>query len=132
MSPTKRQKSTKEVGSSSQAPPRPQRTSRTSINMRARGNIPHPLGLTNPDHIARYNFLNERIVIATRYNDEDLLARLGLLDDIRWLFARGGMSHFLEIKQHTYKDLTIEFLSTLHIEVNRGPQCQAEYILFYL
>jgi len=74
MSPTKRQKSTKEVGSSSQAPPRPQRTSRTSINVRARGNIPHPLGLTNPDDIVRFNCLNERTVVATRYYDEDLLA----------------------------------------------------------
>ena len=60
------------------------------------------------------------------------MARLGLLDDILWLFARGGMSHFLEIKEYTYKDLTIEFLSTLHTEITKGPQCQAEYILFYL
>ena len=56
---------------------------------------------------------------------------MGLLDDIRWLFARGGLSNFLEIKEHTYKDLTIEFLGTLHIKVTRGPQCQAEYIAFY-
>jgi len=40
--------------------------------------------------------------------------------------------HFLEIKEHTYQDLTLEFLSTLHAEVTRGPQCQAGYISFYL
>jgi len=74
MTPTKRQRSTKEVGSSSQAPPRPQRTSRTSTKVRARGNIPHPLSLTNFDHIASYNCLNEHIVVATRYYDEALLA----------------------------------------------------------
>jgi len=66
--PTKRQRSTKEVGSSIQAPRQPQRTSRT---MCARGN---PLGLRHPDHVARNNCLNECIVVATRYYDEELLA----------------------------------------------------------
>ena len=47
--------------------------------MHARGNIPQPLGLTHPDHVARYNYLNDRMVVATRYYDEDLLARLGML-----------------------------------------------------
>jgi len=93
MLPTKRQRSTKEVGSSSQAPPQPQRTSRTSTNAHARGNIPHPLVLTHPDHVARYNCLNEHMVIATRYYDEELLAWLGMLHDIRWLFARGGIGY---------------------------------------
>jgi len=55
-----------------------------------------------------------------------------MLDDIRWLFARGGMRHFLEIEEYTYWDLTLESLSTLHVEVTRGPQCQARYISFYL
>jgi len=94
MAPNKRQMSTKEVGSSSQAPPPPQQTTWTSTTMHARGNIPHPVGLTHPDHFARYNCLNERVVAATRYYDEDMLARLGILDDIRWLFARGGMALF--------------------------------------
>jgi len=82
MAPNKRQRSTKEVGSSSQTPPRPQRTYRTSTNAHARANIPHPLSLTHPNHVARYNLLNEGMVIATRYYDEDLLDRLGILDDI--------------------------------------------------
>ena len=88
--------------------------------------------MTHPDHVARYNCLNEHVVVATRYYDEDLLARLGMLGDLRWLFTRGGMSHFLELKEHTYRDLTLEFLSTLHVEVTRGPQGQAGYTLFYL
>jgi len=87
MAATKRQRSIKEVGSSSQALIRPQRTSRTSTNVRAQGNNPNPLGLTNPDHVVRYNCLNERMVVATRYYVEKLLARLGMLNDIRSLFA---------------------------------------------
>ena len=71
------------------------------------------------------------MVVATRYYGEELLARLGMLDDIRWLFSRGGMGHLWELKEHTYRDLTLEFLSTLYVKVIRGPQCQAGYILFY-
>ena len=55
-----------------------------------------------------------------------------MLEDIPWLFARGNMGHVLEIKEHTHRDLTLEFLSALHVEVTRGPQCQAEYMSFYL
>ena len=100
--------------------------------MRARGNIPYPLGLTHPDHVARYNCLNKHMVVATRYYHEELLARLGILDDIVWLFVKGSMGHFLKSKEHTYRNLTLEFLSTFHVEVTRGPQCQAGYISFYL
>jgi len=132
MTPTKGQRSIKEVGSSSQAPSRPQRTTWASTNARAQGNIPHPLSLTNRDHVARYNCLNERMVVVIWYYDEELLARLGMLDDIRWLFARDSVGHYIEIKEHTYRNLTLEFLGTLHIEVTRGPQCQARYISFYL
>ena len=45
---------------------------------------------------------------------------MGLLEDIRWLFARGGISQFIEIKDHTYHDLTLKFMSTLHVEVTSG------------
>jgi len=103
-----------------------------STNVCAGGNILCPLSLTHHDHITRYNYLNEHVVVATRYYDEDLLARLGILDDIHWLFARGGMSHFSELKEHAYMDLTSEFLGTLHVEVTREPQCQVGYIQFYL
>ena len=44
----------------------------------------------------------------------------------------GGMRHFIKINEHTYRDLTSEFLSTLHVEITCGPQCQAGYIFFYL
>jgi len=65
MAPTKRQRSLKEVGSSSQVPSWPQWTSRISTNARTHGNVPYPPGLTNPDHVARYNYSNECMIIAT-------------------------------------------------------------------
>ena len=42
------------------------------------------------------------------------------------------MGHFSEIRDHTYRDLTLEFLSTLHVEVTSDPRCQEGYIFFYL
>ena len=49
---------------------------------------------------------------------------MGLLEDMRWLFARGGMGQFIEMKDHTYRDLTLEFLSTLRVEVTSAAQCE--------
>jgi len=72
------------------------------------------------------------MIVATQDYDEELLACFGMLDDIRWLFTQDGMRHFIEIKEQTYRDLTMEFLCTLHVKVTRGPQCQAGYISFYL
>jgi len=48
------------------------------------------------------------------------LGHLGLLDDIRWLFAWGGEGHFIEMKEHAYRDLTLEFMSTLYVKVTQG------------
>ena len=60
------------------------------------------------------------------------MIRLGLFGDIHWLFARGGMDQFLEIRNHTYRYLTIEFLSALHVQVTSSPCSQEGYISFYL
>jgi len=65
--------------------------------------------------------LSSKIIIVTQYFDEDLLTSLGLLDDVRWLFAHGGMGKFLETRDQTYYDLTLEFLRTLNVEVAGGP-----------
>jgi len=86
----------------------------------------------NPTHIECYNCLSSHSVVATRCYDENLLVQMGLLEDIRWLFAWSGMEHFIERKDHTYRDFTLQFLSTLHVKVTSGAQCQEGYISFYL
>jgi len=40
-----------EARTSSQTPQRAPQSSQTSTTMRTRGNVPHPLGLANLDHI---------------------------------------------------------------------------------
>jgi len=57
---------------------------------------------------------------------------MGLLDNISGLFTRGGVGQFIEIKDHTYRDFTLEFLSTLHVKVTSGAHCQEGYISSYL
>jgi len=47
------------------------------------------------------------------------------------LHGVGAKAFFIEMKVHIYRDLTLEFLSTLHVEVTRGPQHQAGYIFCY-
>jgi len=108
MAPKKRTKIIQEAGTSSQALPQVRRATRTS-SASARGNNPHPLGLVNPSHIECFNNLSSRFVVATRYYDKELLVQMSLLEDIRRLFARGGMGQFIDMKEHTYRDLTLEF-----------------------
>jgi len=66
----------------------------------------------------------------------ELLWQLVIMTRNCWMiyggYLHGGIGHFIEMKEHTYQDLTLEFLGTLHVEVARGRKCQAGYILFYL
>ena len=82
MEPKKKVRTIKEVGTPSQAPKRAPQTCLTPTNARNQDNFPNPLGLTNSDHIATYNVLSSKLVVATCYYDEDLLIQLGLLDCI--------------------------------------------------
>ena len=127
MAPNKRTQTTQGAGTLSQAL---QQASQTSINARNQGNLRNSLGLTNPEHVARYNALSIKLIIATWYINKGLLTSLGLLDDICWLFTRGGIGHFLETRDHTCGDVTLEKLSILNIEVISTPQCQEGYISF--
>jgi len=54
------------------------------------------------------------------------------MDDLHWLVAQGGFGQFLEARDRTYHDLTLKFLSTLHVEVISVPYYQEGYISFYL
>ena len=42
------------------------------------------------------------------------------------------MRQFINTRDHTYKNLTLEFLSTLPPEVTRGLRCQERYISLFL
>jgi len=42
------------------------------------------------------------------------------------------MGQFIETRDHTYRYLTLGFLSTLYVEVTSELRCQEEYIPFCL
>ena len=110
----------------------PSRTSWTSTSKRTQGNTPLPLGLTHFGDIACYTCLISALVVATYFYDKDLLAQLGLLDDIRWLFTLVGRVNLLKWKTIHIGTSPLKFLSTLHVEVTRGPWCQKGHLLFFL
>jgi len=58
--------------------------------------------------------------------------QLRLLDDIIWLFARGGMGEFIEMEDQTYKDLTLTFFRTLHMEGTGALNVRGLYIILFL
>ena len=123
MASKKETRTRQEAETSSQAPQWAPRNSCISIAIRNWGNIPHPLDLTNPEYITRYNALNSKLLVAARYYNEDVLSCFKLLDDIHQLFARGRMGQFLEITDHAYPGVSLEFLSTLHVEVMSDLRC---------
>lgn len=54
------------------------------------------LRFNSSDHIAKYNCLSSRVIVATRYYGEELSNQLRLLNDIWWLFVRGQIRQFIE------------------------------------
>ena len=76
--------------------------------------------------------LSNRQILITKYYDDELLNQMGLLDYIRWSFARGIIGQFIGLRDHTYCNLTLEFLSDLHVDIIQGSRCQEGYISFYL
>ncbi|KAL8517030.1 hypothetical protein ACS0TY_015313 [Phlomoides rotata] len=49
----------------------------------------------------------------TRYLDEDCIEALGIKDDVHELFGNIGWNEFMVIKKPTYRELTMEVLSTI-------------------
>jgi len=45
-------------------------------------------------------------------------------------YCTGGIGYLIEMKEHTYQDLTLEFMSTLHIELTRGPNVKWDTLHF--
>ncbi|KAJ1406078.1 hypothetical protein SESBI_25333 [Sesbania bispinosa] len=70
----------------------------------------------------RYDNLVKRKIVTTRYFDENALATLGLLDEVKWLIDRVGWNQFLTIKSPSYEKLSLEFLSSVEAKVLYGGE----------
>ena len=56
----------------------------------------------------------------TRYPYYETLAQLGLLEDVQHLFEKWHLETLMSYSYASYKEETIEFLSTLQVEMYEG------------
>ncbi|CAL0313322.1 unnamed protein product [Lupinus luteus] len=61
-----------------------------------------------------------------------VLDTIGFRDDFDRLLARVGWSTFMIVRDLTYAELTIEFLSFLEAEILQGPHTIAGWMIFML
>uniref|UniRef100_A0A803M5N8 Arabidopsis retrotransposon Orf1 C-terminal domain-containing protein n=1 Tax=Chenopodium quinoa TaxID=63459 RepID=A0A803M5N8_CHEQI len=74
----------------------------------------------------------KRGVVATRYGDLDTLTTLHIEDDIRWLFDNVRMGNLLMTKFPTSQRATLEFLSSLKVQLFPNPSSGETKITFRL
>ena len=80
-------------------------------------NVEHPfLQFDNPDHIDRFERLKVKPFEPNRRIHWPTLEQLGLAGRIRLLIDQSGWGNFFEIHEPTYRELTLEFLSTYELD----------------
>ncbi|CAJ2633365.1 unnamed protein product [Trifolium pratense] len=76
-----------------------------------------------------YEDLKRREIQATRYADNSILRKLGLLDSVNYLLDNLNLRHFLSQQNPVYTQLTLEFLSSLI--VNTVPETRSSHGAVY-
>ncbi|OIW15491.1 hypothetical protein TanjilG_32895 [Lupinus angustifolius] len=71
-------------------------------------------------------------MVLTRYMDDTDLDNLRLRDSFNWLLPRVGQGTFMTARDITYVELTLEFPSSLEVEILHGPHCNASRLAFKL
>ena len=74
----------------------------------------------NGDQWRHYAILGERTISPTCYPDFPSLVYLGLAESVRFMFDQISWERFLIVKHPTYKNLTLEFLSSFNFQPNLG------------
>ena len=83
-------------------------------------------------HRKRYVVLSERPMLPTRYPDPDFMETLGLEASERYLFIQLQWEEYVDAMHVTYRNLTLEFLSSIIYEPYIGIDSQRGYINFRL
>jgi len=81
------------------------------IGMTKRKNVIFP---KNREHQQSYCRIEGREIGATRWKDSACLASFQFLDDFAYLAQNAGMARFAALSMNTYRDLSLEFLASLH------------------
>jgi ATHILA ORF-1 family len=77
-----------------------------------------PVVMRDNEQEVKYNSLLKRKLITTRFACEQTLRTLGLLDDVYDLLQKIDIWHFATRTEKTYKQPTLEFLSSLKVDKN--------------
>ncbi|CAJ2663010.1 unnamed protein product [Trifolium pratense] len=83
----------------------------------------------NSNQAQTYEILRRREIQATRYADESILRKLGLLESVNYLLDNLNLRHFLSQHNPVYPKLTLEFLSSLI--VNPVPETRSSLGTIY-
>ena len=67
-----------------------------------------------------FEVLAERTISHTRYPDFSMLVALGLTDSVQFMFTQMSWDRFSDAKHPTYRNLTLEFLSSFNYRPNLG------------
>jgi len=86
----------------------------------------------NSDQERRYSQLAKRNITAPRNYDEATVAALGLSEEIMWLVQQNHWTQFVTQHYPVYRRITLEFLSSINVEVLSGNNCVEGLISFRL
>jgi len=76
-------------------------------------NNDHGIIFQNEEQNMRYASLIKRLIIPTRYIDENSLNTLGMLNDMIAMLKKIGWTTFTNLKNPAYERITLEFLSSM-------------------
>src|SRR5438067_1966173 len=109
-------------GSSSRAAARPETITPATYGIRFQEQI----------HRDRFDTLRRRAIVPTRYLDFDLINVLGIREDVDYLAESLHWSQFIHLQEVAYIGLVYEFLSTLEVQLLKGPNMREGLCTFRL
>ena len=90
----------------------------------------HGIIFQNEEQKQRYASLNKRVILPTRYLDENSLNTLGMLEEMTAMLRHIGWTTFTSLKNLAYERITLEFLSSVSVEILQGKNCEEGLIKF--
>ena len=92
----------------------------------------HGIFFQDEEQKLRYASLHKRVILPTRYLDENSLNTLGMLEDMTAMLRHIGWTTFTSFINPAYERITLEFLSSVSAEILQGKNCEEGLIKFRL
>ncbi|KAL2895233.1 NADH-quinone oxidoreductase subunit F [Bienertia sinuspersici] len=82
------------------------------------------------EHFLRFQCLKLRRIVATRFFSDECATALGIKSDLEWLFERVGWTNLMMNRYFTFRELTLEFLSSFQQNTVKIPKGQLPGVRF--